>query len=118
MSDSKKQICTIPPEPAPPPPGNFFSKCPKILFSQIHVQGTWNFVFSSNPCTWVHEILFLLQFHVPRIHESEKTKSWDILKKKLAGGGGAGLGGMVQFFLKLADRMHSMRTNRASKNPD
>ena len=49
----------------PPPP--FFSKCPKILFSQIHVPrymefcfffksmypGTWTFVSSSNPCTRV-----------------------------------------------------------------
>ena len=45
-------------------------RCPKILFSQIYVSsypGTWNFVFSSKSCT--------------RLHESEKTKSWDILKK-------------------------------------
>ena len=36
---------------------------------QIHVStpGTWNFVFSSNSCT--------------KVQESEKTKSWDILKK-------------------------------------
>ena len=27
--------------------------------------GTWNFVFSSNSCTRVHDVLFFLQIHVP-----------------------------------------------------
>ena len=43
-------------------PTPFFSKCPKILFPQIHVPGTWNFVFSSNSCTRVDENKILGHF--------------------------------------------------------
>ena len=39
----------------------FWRHAPNPFFS-------WNFVSSSNPCT--------------RVHESEKTKSWDVLKKR------------------------------------
>ena len=35
-----------------------------IFFKSMY-PGTWNFVSSSNPCTWVHGILFFLRIHVP-----------------------------------------------------
>ena len=79
----------------PPPP--FFSKCPKILFSQIHVPrymefcfffksmypGTWTFVSSSNPCT-VHGILFFLQIQM-NLRKQNLGTFW----KKVVGGGSA-----------------------------
>ena len=57
----------------------FFSKCPKILFSQIHVTGymdfcfffksmypgTWTFVSSSNPCSGYMEFCFFFKFIYP-----------------------------------------------------
>ena len=54
----------------PPPP--FFSKCPKILFSQIHVD------------TRVHGIFFFLQIHVPRYMNLRKQNLGTFWKK---GGG-------------------------------
>ena len=37
----------------------------KNFFFRFMYPGTLNFVFSSNPCTRVHDILFFLQIHVP-----------------------------------------------------
>jgi hypothetical protein len=46
----------------------FFQKIRLFFRVGRFMYRTWNFVSSSNSCT--------------RVHESEKTKSWDILKKR------------------------------------
>ena len=47
----------------PPPPPELHIRI--FLFFRFMYPGTWNFVFSLNPCTRVHDILFFLQIHVP-----------------------------------------------------
>jgi hypothetical protein len=72
-----EEICPKPRKnfaPVPHPPELYIR-----IFFQIHVPNTWNFVFSSNPCTRVYkfcfssnpctrvqEILIFLQIHVPQ----------------------------------------------------
>ena len=70
-----------------------------IFFFRFMYSGTWNFVYSSNPCTRVHDILFCFQIHVPGYMEfwfllkSMYTGSWNliffiILMCSSGGGGG------------------------------
>ena len=59
LAKKKNIFCTGP----PPPPElhiRIVKQNPNFMYP-----GTWNFVFSSNPCTRVHDIMFFLQIYVP-----------------------------------------------------
>ena len=77
---------------------NLRKRIPRVcMYNRI----SWNFVFSSNPCTRGTWNFDSSSNPCTRLHESEKTKSWDVLKKKYqiakwCRGGGSG--GRVHFF--------------------
>ena len=97
----KKKICAGP----PPPPElhiRIVKQNPNFMYP-----GTWNFVFSSNPCTRIHDIMFFLQIYVPGYMEfwfffkSMYPGTWNLDFVSLLMYSSGGGGGPVQkiFFL-------------------
>ena len=97
----KNIFCTGP----PPPPElhiRIVKQNPNFMYP-----GTWNFVFSSNPCTRIHDIMFFLQIYVPGYMEfwfffkSMYPGTWNLDFVSLLMCSSGGGGGPVQkiFFL-------------------
>ena len=91
----------------PPPPPELHIRIVKQNPNFMY-PGTWNFVFSSNPCTRIHDIMFFLQIYVPGYMEfwfffkSMYPGTWNLdfvsLLMYSSGGGGGPVQKIFFFF--------------------